>query len=365
MKRLSHIILASFAALTLAASGCSSCGSSSSGPKATREDISMMPREANFIVMTNLTKLRGTPMWKRVTELRDDPASKPRYEDFVKKSGLDPLNQIDSVFVAFPTNAQQNGEFGGVIRGGPFDEAKLVAWAKEESTKAGAEIAQADVGGKKAWRDHDGNTFVLFLDAKTIVFGGKEWIKKIVDLTGKDGDSAAKNEALTALVKKTKTGDAFWLAGIVPDEVRARLKEDPRLSSAATMKDVYGSIDVKTGFAMTSTVDLAGAAEAKELAARVSDQLADAKKNPQVQMLGMSTFLDAVKVAADQGGAFHLDISLTQTQVDDLVNRVQGLMKTLGGALGGGGGGLGGGGLGGGGMEPPVPVPAPPTAPNP
>lgn len=338
MKRVSHIVLASLAALTLVASGCS-WFKSSSGPKASREDIAMMPRDAGFVMMVNVSRLRGTPTWKRITDLRDDPASKPRYDEFVKKTGLDPMNQVESVFLAFPTNAQQTGEFGGVIRGGPFDEAKLVGWAKEEATKAGSEVSSIDVNGKKVYRDRDGQTFVAFLDTKTVVVGGKEWIKKILDLVGKEGESAAKNDALTGLVKKTKTGDAFWLAGVVPDDVRARFKDDPRLTSASTMKDVYGSIDVKNGFTMTSTVDLAGPAEAKELAARVNDQLVDAKKSPQVQMLGMSTFIDAVKVTSDAGGAFHLDLSLTQPQVDDLVNRVQGLLKTMGGALGGGGGG--------------------------
>src|SRR5262249_27777533 len=122
--------------------------------------------------------------------------------------------------------------------------------------------------------------------------------------------------------------------------------------SAATMKDLFASIDVKDGFSLTSTVDLAGPAEAKELAARVNDQIADAKKSPQVQMMGMGAFIDAVKATAD-GASFHLDLKLTQPQVDDLITRVQGLLKSMGGALGGGLGG------GGGGMELPPPSPAP------
>src|SRR5207249_4909739 len=85
---------------------------------------------------------------------------------------------------------------------------------------------------------------------------GKEWIKKIVDLSKGTGESAAKNDALMALIKRTKTTESFWGAGIVPDEARASLKEDPRLAAAASMKDVYASIDVKNGFSLTGAIDL-------------------------------------------------------------------------------------------------------------
>jgi hypothetical protein len=39
-----------------------------------------------------------------------------------------------------------------------------------------------------------------------------------------------------------------------------------------------------------------------------------------------------------KGATFHVGVSLNQQQVDDLINRVKGLLKSFGGALGGGGG---------------------------
>lgn len=343
MKRVAT--LAFVAALGLAAalssSGCSSCGAGTSGQKATRQDISLMPRETNFVVMANVARMRGTPLWNRMLALRDEsPEQKAKYDDFVKKTGLDPLQHVDSIFAGFPTT-KGSGEFGAILRGGPFDEAKLVAYMKEQAQKDGGDFTSTDYNGKKLYSDKSGQTYGAFLDGpngRTLALGGREWIKKIVDLSAKsDGDSAAKNDALTALIKKTRTGDALWGAGIVPDDARQALKDDPRLTDAATMKDAYASLDLQGGFSLAGAVDLAGEPEAKTLSARVNDQLADAKRNPQVQMMGLTQFLDAIK-ATSQAATFHLDVKLTQTQVDDLIARLQGLFKTFGGALGGGAG---------------------------
>jgi hypothetical protein len=143
-----------------------------------------------------------------------------------------------------------------------------------------------------------------------------------------------------SLVKRAKTNDALWAAGIVPQSARDSLKNDKQLSSAASMKDVFGSIDFAKGIASEVSVDLASENDAKELAAKTTAQLMDIKKSPQLMMMGMASFLDAVKIEA-KGATYNVSFSLTQQQVDDLINRVKGLLKSFGGAFGGGAGGPG------------------------
>ena len=59
------------------------------------------------------------------------------------------------------------------------------------------------------------------------------------------------------------------------------------------------------------------------MAAKATAQILEAKKNPQLMMMGFASFLDAVKVDS-KGATFHLTVDLTQQQVDDLINRVKG-----------------------------------------
>jgi hypothetical protein len=310
-----------------------------SGTGAAKEDMQLVPRETDIVLMANVTRMRNTDMWRRVLDVRDsDPKSKKDYEDFVKKCELDPFKEVDSVFLAFPQGGGAGKEFAAILRG-KFKEDKLVACAKEQAKKDGSDLVVSDYNGKKLYTDaKQGQAFATFLDDKTVAVGGKEWIKKVVDLSAKKepGGSAKDNEPLMSLLKRAKTSDALWGAGLVPQSARDSLKNDPHLSAAASMKDVFGSVDFAKGIDADFNVDTGSEGDAKELAAKATAQLMDVRKSPQLMMMGMSSFLDAVKVDA-KGATFHVAINLNQQQVDDLINRVKGLLKSFGGALGGGG----------------------------
>src|SRR5579859_5057603 len=88
-----------------------------SGTGAAKEDMTLAPREADIVVMANLSRMRNTDMWRRLQDLRDsDASSKKDYDDFVLRCQLDPMKDIDSVFLAFP-QAGGAKEFVGVMRG--------------------------------------------------------------------------------------------------------------------------------------------------------------------------------------------------------------------------------------------------------
>jgi len=322
--------------LPVVVTGCKS----KSGTGAAKEDMTLAPREADIVVMANLTRMRNTDMWRRLQDLRDsDASSKKEYDDFVQRCQLDPMKDIDSVFLAFP-QAGSAKEFVGVMRG-KFDEDKLVACAKEQAKKDGGEVQTSEYNGKKLYTDgKKQEAWATFLDKSTVAVGSQTWVKKTIDLAaGKAQGSAKDNEALMSLVKRAKTNEGIWGAGIVPQSMRDQLKADPHLSAAASMKSVFGSVDFQKGIAADANVDLATENDAKEVTAKATSQLLEAKKNPQLMMMGFASFLDAVKVEA-KGPTFHLTIDLTQQQVDDLINRVKGILKSFGGALGQPGGGM-------------------------
>src|SRR5207245_839214 len=125
--------------------------------------------------------------------------------------------------------------------------------------------------------------------------------------------------------------------GIVPQTMRDNLKNDTQLSAAASMKDVFGSVDFAAGLAADLNVDLGSDADAKEMAVKITAQLADTKKNPQVMMMGISALIDQVKVDA-KTSTFHVGMNFTQPQVDDIIVRLKGMLKSFGGQVGGGGG---------------------------
>jgi hypothetical protein len=341
-----------FVGLIVGLAGCQSCGGAGGG--ATKEDLALVPKEADVIFAGNVTRMRNTAMWRKMLDMRDsDAQTKKDFDEFVKKCGLDPLQQIDSVFIAFPQAVGDSKEFAAILRG-TFNEQKLVECAKDQAKKDAQELATSEYNGKKLYTStKQGQAFATFLDAKTVALGGKEWIKKVIDLAAgkKDaGGSAKENEPLMALLKRVKTTDAIWGAGLVPQTTRDQLKNDPNLSAAGSMKDMFGSVDFANGITADLNVDLGSDADAKALVEKINGQLGEAKKNPQFMMAGLTTFLDNVKIEP-KAATFHVGITFNQAQVDDLINRIKGLLSSFRGAMGGQGGA----------GAPPLPPPQMPT----
>jgi hypothetical protein len=320
------------AAAVVAVAACNK----TSGSGAAREDLALVPKETDIVLMANVARMRNTAMWRKVLDVRDsDPQAKKDYDEFVQKCALDPFKQIDSVFVAFPQSSGEQKEFAAVLRG-QFNEEKLVQCARDQAKKDGRDVTSSDYNGKKLYTDSQkAEAYATFLDGKTVIIGGKEWIKKVVDLAAGKGESAKKNDTLSSLLKRAKTSDALWGAGVVPQSTRDQFKNDPRLSSAASMKDIFGSVDFQAGVAADLNVDTGSDTDAKDMAGKVTAQVAEIRKNPQFMMMGLAQYLDGVKVDS-KAATFHLALNYNQQQVDDLINRVKGLLKSFGSAIGGG-----------------------------
>ncbi len=313
------------------------------GGGAPKEDLALVPQDAEIVVGINLARMRGTAMWKKFMDLAmSQEQSKKSYEDFNKACvDFGAADGPQSVFVALPqmTNTTKDGAV--IIRlKSAIDDARLQKCGEFIASKNGDKMVSTDYHGKKIYNGGSGDADkggVTLLDGKTVAFGSGAWIKKVIDIAGgKEQATAKKNEALMALVKRAKTSDAMWGAGLVSQATRDQLKNDPHLSAAGSMKDVFGSIDFANGFAADINVDVGSDADAKDLTVKIQSQLNDTKKNPQVMMMGVASLLDQVKIDAKQA-TFHVAINYNQQQVDDIINRVKGFLKSLGGAMQGGG----------------------------
>ena len=358
MADVRRILVAGVGVLALGAmASCASCKSTSM-----KEDLALLPKDATVLITINAARMRDTAVWRKLLDLRDaTPESKKRYAELSAECGFDPFTQIDGATIALPAPGQ-GGEFGAIVHG-TFNEEKLAACIKTEAAKADADIVPEEYDGKKVYGNRDSGLVGALLDGKTMVLAGHDWSRRILDLatgkgTNKDETSVKDNAAIVELAKKAHASDAIWAVGLVPDSVRAKLEGKDELASAKSLKDAYGSIDFATGLKVDLTLDLGGDADAKDLAGKLNEQLVAAKKSPQVMMLGLAGLLEAVKVTSE-GPAFRLVVNYNTSQVEQLIERLTGLLK--GGAdrafgIGGAGGGMPsmpmpGGGLGGSGLQ--------------
>ena len=304
-----------------------------SGSGAAKDDLALVPREADVVLMVNLTQARESSLWKRAMDkLNSDAKSKQEYDGFVKKCSFDPLKEVDSVFLAFPQNVTEQKEFAMLVKG-KFSPETVVNCMKLTSKEKNEPISEIDYNGVKLYgADGKQPTYLAALGKRGVAVGGKEWIKRIVDLYGGKGatGSAKENPALVDLIKRTHTSDALWWAGIVPPSLVSKIGNSPMMAPVKSLKSVSGSIDPSKGMSLAAFLDLGTDADATALKTLAADQVQKLKTAPAVQMMGMSTFLDTVKVDAKKN-TFSLNINMNQQQVDDLTTRLSGMAKQFGG----------------------------------
>ena len=327
-RRVTLTRLGAAAALTAVAALTPACNRTS-GSGAAKDDLATVPRDTAMVFMVNVAQARKTEAWKKLTELRDkDAKSKQQYDDFVKKCSLDPFNQIDSVFVAMPANYNDTKEIAILARG-TFNNDALIDCAKKNAQEKSEEVTEVTYNGTKLYGFSKDKAFFAPLGKKLVAVGGPSWIKRVVDLNAGKGESAKDNAELAALIKRTRTGDVLWAAGLVPPQALDRLQNNPQLGAARSMKSASGSIDLTKGFALHTFLDLGSDADAASLATLGNEQLTKLRQMPQLQMMGMASFLDKVTIEAKKN-TFVLEGSLTQPQVDDLSTRLAGMAKSFG-----------------------------------
>src|SRR5262245_10618092 len=79
-----RLVMLATLALALMGSGCKGVGGRS-------DAMAVIPKDASIVFSMNLDRLRGSSVWPVVQEARNDPSNKKDYDEFVQKTGLDPL----------------------------------------------------------------------------------------------------------------------------------------------------------------------------------------------------------------------------------------------------------------------------------
>ncbi|HET6279839.1 MAG TPA: hypothetical protein VFH73_02700, partial [Polyangia bacterium] len=101
---------------------------------------------------------------------------------------------------------------------------------------------------------------------------------------------------------------------------------EPRFKSAASVTRMAAGLDVAGGLDAIVVADLATSEDATTLAGQVTQSLRDAKKNPEILMLGLGPYLDGVSTKG-VGSSFEVRVALTTAQAGDLLDRAAAFLK--------------------------------------
>src|SRR6185437_2549990 len=224
--------------------------------------LALFPVATKVVAAIDVAALRASPAAAKLAEkAQQDEADQREIAEFARRTGFDPLRQLASVTVAFPEEARLHGEMGLVLRADQLDEAKLVAYVRDQLQKSGDDLTATPHGRFTLWASkRDPDVVGFFIDRQTFALGAGGWGPKMADLaeSARPVDSAATDVDLTNLVE--------WAAAIVPESTRKSLSADPQFADAASILTLSAGIDLGKGLDAHLLADLATAAAAKSLA---------------------------------------------------------------------------------------------------
>lgn len=319
------------AVLTLALMGAGCRGGCSRGGTTGRPAggaLAWFPAEAQIVVAIDFARLRATPLWSRLAPLvTSNSDDRLQIDELVRRTGFDPLRQIDSLVVAFPEEARSTGGMGLVLRGRGFEEARLIAYVRDQVAKQGDDLFSFRRAGRTMWATRrEPTTAGFFADDRTFVLGTAGWAEKMVELSRAPGPSGAEtNLPLVHLVERAGVTNPIWAAAIVPAATRALLAADPAVSSGAGVSRLALGIEIATGLHAKLVADLATRQQADAMTNQVGDAIRAAKQSPQVLLMGVGPYLDGI-VARAVDVSSEIVIKLSEAQVMDGVERLRALL---------------------------------------
>jgi hypothetical protein len=267
---------------------------------------------------------KASPFFDKVKAMAMAKDKDGDFKKFVDDCKFDPTTSLD--WLVFGMNKLGKGADNEptLVAHGAFDETPLMDCVVKKSTEKGDKLTVEDYKGKKHYvGGKDPNKVVTFLAKDTVVMGEKKWLQSLID----GGAASAKGGALSANVGKVDTTQAIWF---VIGEMPAGGMGGPMAAMPmGAPKSMWGSLDLSKGVAAHMWMQMESADTAKMMADMGKGQSA----SPMVKQMFSKLEFEA------NGDVAHIEIAMTEDQVNHLV----GMIGMMAGRMGGGGmGGMGG-----------------------
>jgi len=166
--------LATVALALVLAGGCRDGCNRVNDPAATvKGRLALLPEPVRVVVSIDADKLRASPAAAKLAALgKQDPAGDRELEELTRRTGFDPLKQLDSILVGFPDDARQKGELALVLRAQHLDQTRLVSYVRDQLQKKGDDLVGTSLGRFTLWSSRAQPDIAgFFIDERTFVLG--------------------------------------------------------------------------------------------------------------------------------------------------------------------------------------------------
>ena len=293
------------------------------GAVASGDDLSLLPADSEMVMVLNFAQLQQSALWKQFSPKLMEKISSGLAE-FKAACGFDPMEAVKTISIGMKGMGGATTE-GALVIHGP-DKAKSMACldkAKAEAAKKGTEITVdgnvfliKDKGGQStAWTFVSNDTLLGVI--------GPTASKDTLLAAAKGGSALKTSQTFVEMYSKINTKDSLWMLinGNAPFMAKAA-------QAGVKPKAVFGSVNVTDGLTVDMRIRLGTPDEATQLVNMAKGQT----NNPQVKQM-----FDKFDIAAE-GSDCKFSIAMSNEKLQNLIKMVGGMM----GGMMGGGGGMGG-----------------------
>ena len=292
--------------------------------------LDLVPEDAAFVVSFNLGKLLTTEAIKKQVDegmAKQTPDQKKSYDEFVAKTGIDPLKNIKEVymFINAKGDAKTDKPKGGVLINGTFNPEQIFKAIKEDKNAAADTVIEKFEGLDVIKGKKDPDSMGAFLDNNTALIGSAEVVKAIVAVKAGKGKNIASNAAFGTVLKKADIAAGVWGVGLVPQALKEQAKANPQAAPLAAINALFFSFnyDPDLNFNFTGEVDKKESMDG--VMTSLNGFLAMIK-----MMAGQSPeaaeILNMIKVEAADTSA-KINLSVSKTKLDEIKKKIEDKMK--------------------------------------
>jgi hypothetical protein len=285
---------------------------------ASRAALARLPFDTALFASIHVAEARRSPMGRRVLAgLERDRAFSRVTAELRRRVGFDYRRDIERVWLAMPPGAFDGGDQVAFIARLTIDQARFLAWLRRAR---GDELAARRVGsstyhtaGDIAW---------AFLDRETLLVAHASYVEEVLRASTGSRHTAAANRPLMLAIAQAGRPDAHaWLAVLLPEQVRTRLRQGALTSALADVRWTAGRLTLGDVTRWRGQVKTSRRESAQALVAVLRQMIETAAASHQLVEAGLSAALRRTAIAA-RGDTVELEGSLPGARAGAVVDAV-------------------------------------------
>lgn len=209
--------------------------------------MKLIPVEADFVFQLNISKfMTNADVKKALTDnLAKSPEQKKAFDEFVANTGFNPMENLSQVvvFSSGKIDPKAPAQNAGAIMAGQFNSSRIFEAIKKDAN-AGKDVEITKIDGFDAIVPKDKKDgYGIFLDDKTAVLGTESGVTAVKDVKKGTNKGAASRKDFFAVLQKLDMNASVSGAGLIPAELKAKVKANPQAAPLASLDYFFFSFN--------------------------------------------------------------------------------------------------------------------------